>query len=184
MCCIFAPEMREYFKYTLLATVIAIAVKVAILQTDPLHDSWGRAAFLLIAPITLTVFIPIAIWRTRVVEFEGFASGRINAAAGVRVVLFAALFNALFDYVYFSYLNTSVIPHLADQIHAVIDATKDMPASEKAKAHEDIRQSSTVGRHVMINNFIVIGVGFFVTLVSAVALRKTKDGKPLFFSKG
>lgn len=173
--------MREYFKYTLAAISLSIAIKLAIFYTDPLHEQWG-ASYLIIAPVVTVAFLWPGMVATRDKEFEGYISGKIATAGGVRIAAISGGINGLFDYLYYSVINKQVLAHhLAENI-AVINKTITDPQMVK-NSIGGATNFFTPFMQATFPMFITITAGFFFTVVFAYFIRRYRPGEKSSFSE-
>lgn len=172
--------MREYFKYTLAAISLAIAVKLTIFYTDPMHEGWG-ALYLLTAPIITVAFLWPGMVATRDKEFEGFITGKLATAGGVRIAAISGGLNGLFDYLYYSIINKPVLPHHLAKNIAVVKASK-LTEPEIKNSIGGLENFFTPFMQATFPMFITITAGFFFTVVFAYFIRRYRPGEKSSFS--
>lgn len=173
--------MREYLKYTLLAVVLAIGAKLIIFYVDPTHEGLGKY-FLLVAPSFTVAMLYPGMILTRNLEFGGFITGRLISAAGIRITVISGGLNAVFDYFYYSAINTTILPaRLANEIAKV---NSDPTLDKLTKEHAIGGATNFFSPFMQVNfpMFITMAAGIFFTLVLAYFLRKYPEGqrRPFF----
>ena len=173
--------MREYLKYTLLAIGLALVTKVILFYTDPMHEGVGQFYMLIAPTFTIAMLYPGMI-LTRNIEFEGFVSGRIISAAGVRIAVISGGINALFDYLYYTVINKQVLAHHLSSVVAKINADTSLDAAMKDSSVKGAANFFSPFMQTTFPMFICIGAGIFFTIVFAYFIRKYPEGqrRPFF----
>lgn len=167
--------MREYFKYTLIAFGIAIAAKLTIYYIDPLHMQ-SRVLYIMIAPLVTVLFLYPGMVATRNKEFDGYISGKLASAAGVRMAAISGVFNGVFDYLYYSLINKQVLAyHLAQNITIIKNSGNTPQMTESSIG--GVTRFFTPFMQATFPMFITICAGFFFTVVFAYFIRRYRPGE-------
>ncbi len=167
--------MREYFKYTLIGIAISIAIKLVVFYTDPLHAQWGKA-YMLISPIVTVIMLWPGMVATRNKEFGGFMSGKLATAGGVRIAAISGVFGGLFDYLYYTYINTQALAyHLALNIAGI--KREGGTAFELENRIAGAAKFFSPSMQSVFPMFITICAGFFFTVVFAYFIRRYRPGE-------
>lgn len=168
-------NMREYFKYTLLATAVSIAAKLGIFYADSMHQTILGKMYLIAAPVVLVLFIYPALVATRDKEFDGYISGKLASAAGVRMAVFVGAFNGFFDYAYYALINKQILITRLQEAVANNKANPEFNTPELlANANRGAENFFTPFMQTTFPMFITIAAGFFFTIVFSYVVRRYK----------
>jgi len=162
--------MKSALKYSLLAAFLVIATKLIVFFTHSQFSIAGRYSGLLALSL-LTLPLLLAILQRRDKELNGYISLKQVMRTGLFVCVIASMLVALFNYIYFKFIDHEILSYWLVQSEKSL---RDLKSSEEdiKKAHDYLTDFYSPFSQAMGGLTGVLGVGAILSFLLSPFLIK------------
>ena len=167
--------MKTYLAYGA-GTTVACAVLTLVLHilgylNDP--EKLGTGMMISIPTVILIVIVGLVLGTKKAREpygNKGFTYGQAWLA-GFYIIAFAALTGAVFNFVYYQFINTNINEVTAEWTRSFMERMK-VPDEQIEKQMAAVRAGSTVAKRVINGFFGTVVMGMVFSLITAAIMKR------------